>query len=29
LFERLLMSNDVQNVLAIAREEKPPADAIK
>lgn len=27
LFERLLMSNDVQNVLAIAREEKPPADA--
>jgi predicted nuclease of restriction endonuclease-like (RecB) superfamily len=27
LFERLLMSNDVQSVLAIAREEKLPSDA--
>lgn len=27
LFERLLMSNDVQSVLAVAREEKTPIDA--
>lgn len=27
LFERLLMSNDVQSVLAVAREEKTPSDA--
>lgn len=27
LFERLLISNDVQNVLAVAREEKLPTDA--
>jgi predicted nuclease of restriction endonuclease-like (RecB) superfamily len=27
LFERLLLSNDVQNVLAVAREEKLPTDA--
>jgi predicted nuclease of restriction endonuclease-like (RecB) superfamily len=27
LFERLLMSNDIQNVLAVAREEKLPSDA--
>jgi predicted nuclease of restriction endonuclease-like (RecB) superfamily len=27
LFERLLLSNDVQSVLAVAREEKLPADA--
>lgn len=27
LFERLLMSNDVQSVLAVAREEKLPSDA--
>lgn len=27
LFERLLVSNDVQSVLAVAREEKQPADA--
>jgi predicted nuclease of restriction endonuclease-like (RecB) superfamily len=27
LFERLLLSNDVQSVLAVAREEKQPADA--
>ena len=27
LFERLLMSNDVENVLAVARDEKLPSDA--
>lgn len=27
LFERLLLSNDVQSVLAVAREEKQPSDA--
>jgi predicted nuclease of restriction endonuclease-like (RecB) superfamily len=27
LFERLLLSNDVQSVLAVARKEKPPTDA--
>lgn len=27
LFERLLLSNDIQSVLAVAREEKQPADA--
>jgi len=27
LFERLLLSNDVKSVLAVAREEKPPVDA--
>ena len=27
LFERLLMSNDVKDVLAVARDEKQPSDA--